>query len=32
MISHQKTHGFIGILYNNLSAGETMVSFIINSQ
>lgn len=32
MISHQKPYGFIGIVYNSLSAGKTVISFITNSQ
>jgi len=30
--TRQKAHGFIGIVYNNLSAGKTMISFITNSR
>ena len=30
--TRQKPHGFIGIVYNNLSAGKTMIYFITNSR
>ena len=30
--TRQKPHGFIGIVYNNMSAGKTVISFITNSQ
>jgi len=30
--TRQKPHGFIGIVYNNLSASKTMISFITNSR